>query len=69
MERTKKIGRIIKRILLGIVLIALATAGLWAFTYFHRSDPSKIIQYDTTNPIIYDSTQISAHRSGAGIFP
>lgn len=69
MERTKKKGRIIKRILLGIVLIAVAAAGLWAFMYFHRSDPSEIKQYETTNPFIYDSTQISAHRSGAGIFP
>lgn len=69
MERKKKIGRIIKRILLGIVIIAVAVAGLWAFMYFHRSDPSDIKQYETTNPFIYDSTQISAHRSGAGIFP
>lgn len=69
MERKKKIGRIIKRILLGIVIIAAAAAGLWAFMYFHRSDPSEIKQYETTNPFIYDSTQISAHRSGAGIFP
>lgn len=69
MERTKKIGRILKRILLGIVIIAAAAAGLWAFMYFHRSDPSEIKQYETTNPFIYDSTQISAHRSGAGIFP
>ena len=68
MERTKKIGRILKRILLGIVIIAAAAAGLWAFMYFHRSDPSEIKQYETTNPFIYDSTQISAHRSGAGIF-
>ena len=69
MERTKKKGRIIKKVLLGIVLIIVAAAGFWAFSYFHRSNPSKIIQYDTTNPFIYDSTQISAHRSGAGIFP
>lgn len=69
MERTKKIVRIIKRVLLGIVLIAAAAAGLWALTYFHRSDPSAIKQYETTNPFIFDSTQISAHRSGAGIFP
>ena len=69
MERTKKIGRIIKRILLGIVLFAVAAASLWAFMYVHRSDPSEIKQYETTNPFIYDSTQISAHRSGAGIFP
>lgn len=69
MERTKKIGRILKRVLLGIVIIAAAAAGLWAFMYFHRSDPSEIKQYETTNPFIYDSTQISAHRSGAGIFP
>ena len=68
MERTKKIGRIIKRILLGIVLFAVAAASLWAFMYVHRSDPSEIKQYETTNPFIYDSTQISAHRSGAGIF-
>lgn len=69
MESTKKIGRIIKRVLLGIVLIAAAAAGLWALMYFHRSDPSEIKQYETTNPFIFDSTQISAHRSGAGIFP
>lgn len=69
MQKTKKKGRIIKKVLLGIVLIIAAAAGFLAFSYIHRSDPSKIIQYDTTNPFIYDSTQISAHRSGAGIFP
>lgn len=69
MERTKKIGHILKRILLCIVLIAAAAAGLWALMYYHRSAPSDIKQYETTNPFIFDSTQISAHRSGAGIFP
>lgn len=69
METTNKKGRKRKKVLLGIVIIVAAAAGLWAFMYVHKSDPSEIIQYETTNPFIYDSTQISAHRSGAGIFP
>lgn len=69
METAKKKGRRIKKVLLVIVLILAAAAGIWSFMYVHRSDPLDIIQYETTNPFIYDSTQISAHRSGAGIFP
>lgn len=50
-------------------LLIVIAVGIWSYLYFDRSDPSDIVCYETTNPFIYDSTQISAHRSGAGIMP
>lgn len=61
--------KIIKRILILIIILIIAAAALWAAAYFHRSDPKNIIQYETTNPFINGTTQISAHRSGSGIMP
>ena len=51
-------------------LILLAIFALLLFlAYRHRSDPSAIRKYETTNPRITGRTQISAHRAGAGILP
>ena len=46
---------------------ALALAMLLA--YRHRSRPEDIRSYETTNPHITGRTQVSAHRSGAGVMP
>lgn len=69
-RNTAKRGkRILYRALLAVALLLAVLALLWAWQYFHRSDPADIIRYETTNPYIQDTTEISAHRSGAGIMP
>lgn len=53
------------------VLFVLAIV-IFAAVFFssrHRSDPADIKTYDTTNPLIMARTDVSAHRSGAGIAP
>ena len=42
---------------------------LWFCQYFHKSNPKKIEVYNTTNKDIFSETKISAHRSGAGVYP
>ena len=62
--------KILKRILLILLIIILAVAAIWAYQYFHHSDPAKVKTYETTNALITpDRLQISAHRSGSGIMP
>ena len=65
----KRVAKILCRVLLAAVLIVAVLALLLVWQYFHRSDPADIIRYETTNPFIQDITEISAHRSGAGIMP
>ena len=65
----KRVTRILCRVLLAVILLLGVLAGLWAWQYFHRSDPADIIRYETANPYIQKTTEISAHRSGAGIMP
>ncbi|MDD6655679.1 MAG: glycerophosphodiester phosphodiesterase family protein [Lachnospiraceae bacterium] len=64
-----KILKTIIKISIGILCFFAVITGVWAGAYFHRSSPSAIQQYETTNPYIQEITQISAHRSGAGIMP
>lgn len=65
----KRVTKILCKVLLAAVLIVAVLALLLVWQYFHRSDPADIIRYETTNPFIQDTTEISAHRSGAGIMP
>ncbi len=51
-----------------VILVVLANLAL-ALMYRHRSSPDRIIHYETTNPFITGSTQVSAHRAGGGIMP
>lgn len=69
MKVMTKIWKILLKVLLGVLLVLAVITGIWAGAYFHRSSPSAIQQYETTNPYIQEITQISAHRSGAGIMP
>ena len=57
---------IILLILIGLALAALVCVKI---SGNHRSDPAMVRSYDTNNPFITGSTQISAHRSGGGIAP
>ena len=56
---------------LGLVLMVLVLllAAVLCFAWFHRSRPEQIRAYETTNPHITGRTQVSAHRSGAGVMP
>ena len=65
----KRVAKNLCRVLLAAVLIVAVLALLLVWQYFHRSDPADIVRYETTNPFIQDTTEISAHRSGAGIMP
>lgn len=67
--KKSRTGRILKRIIAAVCCFFAAAAILWAVTYFHRSSPSQIQKYETDNPLICESSLISAHRSGAGIMP
>lgn len=65
--KTKK-----KKGLKTLVIIAVIIIGLAVFLNVagnHKSDPSLVKSYDTTNKYILESTDISGHRSGGGIAP
>lgn len=57
------------RALLIIVCVILVIVGLMSFAGSYKSNPASVIKYDTDNPYIMESTDISAHRSGGGIEP
>ncbi|MBR6918374.1 MAG: hypothetical protein IKN38_09340 [Clostridia bacterium] len=57
-------------IILGVLLIIAAVLFIiMKILGHHRSDPSDVIKYDTTNPLITEVTQISCHRGGAELMP
>lgn len=66
MKKWKKALRIILCALLALILAL--TAALFLSSR-HRSNPADVKTYDTTNPLIMARTDVSAHRSGAGIAP
>jgi len=63
--------------LLKVLLIILCVLAVLAIIIFiamkisghHRSNPEDVKKYDTTNPLISDTTQISCHRGGADLMP
>ena len=65
----KKIYKSLLTIFLSLVALVLIIFLLWVFHYFHKSNPKNRIIYKTTNTDIYKDTRISAHRSGAGVYP
>lgn len=52
-----------------LVTLAVLVFAVIFFSSRHRSDPKDIQTYETTNPLIMARTDVSAHRSGAGIAP
>lgn len=64
-----KVRKIIGKVLLVLLCIAVAAAFIGVAQFHHRSDPKNLKQYATDNPFITGETAISAHRSGAGEFP
>ena len=58
-----------KRFLVAIFAILCTLVLVIAVAYSHRSDPTAVLQYETTNPLIHTPTQISAHRCGGGDMP
>ena len=65
----KKICKILLNVFLSLVVLILIVFLLWILHYFHKSNPKNRIIYETTNTDIYQDTKISAHRSGAGVYP
>ena len=61
--------KIIKRVVITIFIIVLILVATVAGMYFHRSSPGNVEKYSTSNPFISETTQIAAHRSGAGVLP
>lgn len=61
--------RVLLIVLLSIAGLAALAGIAFAAQYLHRSKPSAIKHYETTNPNIIGRTAITAHRSGAGIVP
>lgn len=60
---------IVLRIISILLVILLVLTVILTVQWFHQSDPEDVITYETTNRHINETTQISAHRSGAGIMP
>lgn len=68
--KTKTLTKKKKMIILIFCLTLIVSLGtLVNIAGFHRSDPEQIKTYDSTNPYILSSTDISGHRSGGGIAP
>lgn len=68
--KTKPLTKKKKMIILIFCLTLIVSLGtLVNIAGFHRSDPEQIKTYDSTNPYILSSTDISGHRSGGGIAP
>lgn len=65
----KKILKVILIILLVLVLLAAGAFAAIKISANHRSDPARLVSYDTDNRFITGKTQISAHRSGGGVAP
>ena len=64
--------KFLKIVLIVLIVLALLAAGAFAAIKVsgrHRSDPAKVISYETDNAFITGKTQVSAHRSGGGIAP
>lgn len=61
--------KIILKILLALAILAVLINLTLVLMYRHRSSPDRIVRYETTNPFITGSTQVSAHRAGGGIMP
>ncbi len=61
--------KVILKILLVLAILVILLNLMLVLMYRHRSSPDRIIHYETTNPFITGSTQISAHRAGGGIMP
>lgn len=68
--KTKPLTKKKKMIILIFFLTLIVSLGTFVnIAGFHRSDPEQIKTYDSTNPYILSSTDISGHRSGGGIAP
>ena len=63
----KVIGSILIRAFLILLILAAVLLAVLLIAYFHRSKPSAVRKYETTNPHIAERTQVSAHRCGAGV--
>ena len=66
MKKWKKVLCVVLGVLAALALLLGATVLL---SSRHRSSPKNVKTYETTNPLIMQRTDISAHRSGAGIAP
>lgn len=68
--KTKPLTKKKKLIILIFFLTLIVSLGTFVnIAGFHRSDPEQIKTYDSTNPYMLSSTDISGHRSGGGIAP
>lgn len=68
--KTKPLTKKKKLIILIFFLTLIVSLGTFVnIAGFHRSDPEQIKTYDSTNPYMLSSTDISGHRSSGGIAP
>ncbi len=65
----KKFLKVVLTVLCVLAVLAGALFGVMKISAAHRSDPADVVKYETDNPYILDSTDVSAHRIGAGIAP
>lgn len=60
--------KLLKILLIPVIIAAILLIIITA-SKNHRSSPDSVAEYETDNPYITGSTDISAHRSGGGISP
>ncbi|MBE6949526.1 MAG: hypothetical protein E7456_06750 [Ruminococcaceae bacterium] len=65
----KKFFKVILKIIIVLAVIAGIIFAVMKISQHHRSNPADVKSFDTTNPYIVDSLDVSAHRSGGGIAP
>lgn len=61
--------KFIKKLILGFLAFIFLLFIVIFIAYNHKSNPKNKQVYQTDNPHIFSKTQVSAHRSGAGIMP
>ena len=56
-------------VIVGLLIVIAVPALVMVAAYRHRSKPEAVRHYETSNPHVTGRTQVSAHRSGAGVMP
>lgn len=65
----KKVYKVLLTIISSLAALFLLLFLIWLCQYCRKSNPKKIEFYNTNNNDIFSETKISAHRSGAGVYP
>ena len=65
----KKVYKVLLTVISSLAALFLLLFLIWLCQYSHKSNPKKLEVFNTNNNDIFGETKISAHRSGAGVYP